>query len=254
MMNNLIGGGWYLMIRKTVVVVALMVGIIGWVALPTAAQPACNVSPAASNTSDDVSNYITDCLSVSDQAKTSLSSATTAAINGGRLSAEETLNMLQRLEGSSADQDQKEEILTTFTNTLNAGVPAQLLIDEITQAIALNVSPANIVTNVEAVAATLTEVNTLLVGKGLRQQHASALVDAVVSVMAEALEDYIANSSNPSSDANDAAKVSSFVMGRLNALSGSSLNSDVVDAVQANVQDGELSTIAVNVCTRRGKC
>ena len=240
--------------HKFLVVVALLVGIIGWVALPTTAQAACDVSPASSNTSDDVSNYISDCLSVSDQNKTALSGATTAAINSGRLSAEEMLNMLQRLEGSAADQSQKESILTTFTNTLNAGVPAQLLIDEITQAIALNVSPASIVTDVQATAATLTEVNALLVGKGLKQQHGIPLVDAVISVMAEALEDYIANSSNPSSDANNASKVADFVTARLNALSGSSLNSDVVDAVQANVQDGELSTIAVNVCTRRGKC
>jgi len=247
--------GWLkTMTRNFAVIIMLVVGILGWVALPAAGQAACEVSPSSSTTADEVSAYISQCLSVSAQHKAALAAATTAAINSSRLNAEETLDMLQRLEASDASQSESESMMTTFTNTLNANIPADLLIEEIKQGIAFGFSGSTIVTNVTNVAATLEDVNSLIGNKGLKSEYAASLLDPVISAIAEALEDYIANSSNPAADSEDSAKVAEFVYGRLDQLAGSPLDAGVISEVKSNVQDGELANIAQNVCSRRGSC
>ena len=242
------------MTRKFAVIVLLVAGILGWVAAPAFGQAACDVSPSGSTTATEVSDYITECLSVSAQVKTALAAATTTAINNGNLSAEDALRMLQRLEGSSASQDEKESILSTIGSTLSANIPADLLISEVEQGIAFGFSGSTIAANVTAVAGTLSDVNTLLQSKGLKANYSRSQLDPVITAMADALEDYIANSSNPGSDARDAESVAEFVFGRLDQLAGRSLDANVVAQVKANVQDDELSTLAVNVCSRRGSC
>lgn len=241
----------------------LITGVLGLVAFQAQAGPsfvldqaaACTVTPSDKTTASDVQSFISQCLTVSDPVKTALSGATQPAFQQSRLNPEDMLDMLKKLENSQATQTQKEQICTVFTNTLNNKIPVQLLIDNIAEGVLLHAPFDVIVGNVQALAATLEEVKKLLDSKGIStQKYSQALSDTSITEISKALEDYIANSNNPNSDARNAQAVDDFVIGRLKNLIGTTLTQQMVNDIQSNVTGAELSGIALNACVRRGKC
>jgi hypothetical protein len=249
------------MLKKMMMTGLLIAGVLGVMAqtatganvtLNLHQADVCQQSPSAQTTAANVQEFIDQCLSVSSNVKTALSAASQSAIAGSRLSAEETLDMLQKLESSSATQAQKEQLLTTMTNSLNNGVPIDVLMSELLEGISLGAPISLVVSNVQEIAQTLQEVKNLLDSKGIAaSQYGQTEADTAISEMTQALEDYIANSSNASSDAQNSDAVESFVDGRLQNLIGRGLSQTIFSAIQSNVQGAELSVIAVAVCSRR---
>jgi hypothetical protein len=251
------------MIRHWLAIGILITGLLGVVAFHAQAATsfvldqaaACTVTPSDKTTAADIQSFVSLCLTVSDTVKTALNTATQAAFQQNRLSPENMLDILKKLENSQAAQSQKEQICTIFTNTLNDKIPVTLLIDNIAEGILLHAPFDVIVSNVQALAATLEEVKKLLDSKGITtQKYSQALTDTSITEISNALEDYIANSNNPNSDARNAQAVDDFVIGRLKNLIGTTLTQQVVNDIQSNVSGAELSGIALNACVRRGKC
>lgn len=249
------------MLKKSILIGFLVVGVLSVMAEPVSGvsftlslnqADVCQQSPSAQTTAANVQDYINQCLSVSANVKAALNGAAQNAIGSGRLDAKEMLDMLQKLENSNASQSQKEQLLTSMTNTLNAGIPIEVLMNELLEGISLGAPMDLVVSNVEEMAQTLSEVKSLLDGKGITaNNHGQSDADTAISEMTQALEDYIANSNNPNSDARNAAAVQSFVFGRLQNLVGRGLSQAIFSAIQSNVQGAELSNIAVAICSRR---
>ncbi len=225
------------------------------IAITFAQSDACSLTPSAQTTAADVQSYISQCLAVSDTLKTALNTATQTAFQQSRLSPEMTLDMLKRLQNSSASQSQKEQILTVIINLLNAKIPIQLLIDDINDGIQFKVPMDAIIANVQDLAETLIDVKELLDSKGITaQKYSQSLIDTATTEMAKALEDYIANSNSPNSDARNAQAIYEFVNGRLNNLVGTTLTQQIVSDIQASISGSELARLALDACVRREKC
>ena len=233
--------------RKALLIVLLLVLFTPPLALAEAAQ--------AQVTAQDVYDYITCCLEVSAQTKALLLKAFQKGFEDGAITPERALRLLQRVNGSGASIELREQVLITIAEALLQEVPVEMLVSKVEEGLAKGRPMDEILAEIRERKATLEEVKALLESKGfkvgveLRIGSATItlsfeLTGPVITDVAGALEDYVRNGNDPT----DSFAVKQAVILRLQR--DRSVPAAITEWIKANVGAEELGKIAQQIAKR----
>jgi len=206
-------------------------------------------------TEEDVYSYINYSLEASAQTKATLIEAFQKGFADGAITPARALHLLQRVNGSGAAIELREQVLLTIAEALLEEVPVEMLVSKVEEGLAKGRPMDEILAEIQERKATLEEVKALLESKGfvvggeLRVGAVTIslsfqLAGVVITDVAGAIEDYVRGGGNPT----DSFAVRQAVLLRLQR--DRSVPSGVTEWVAAAVSAEELGRIAQNVARR----
>lgn len=206
-------------------------------------------------TPQDVYDYINCCLEVSAQTKATLLQAFQKGFKEGAIAPQRALQLLQRINGSGAAIELREQVLLTIAKALLEEVPVEMLMSKVEEGLARGQPMAEILAEIGERKATLEEVKALLEGKGfkigleLRVGSVTlklniGLTGLVITDVAGALEDYVRDGNDPAAS----LAVKQAVSLRLQR--DRSVPTALTGWVSASVSPDEFGRIARNIAGR----
>ncbi|MFQ6033580.1 MAG: hypothetical protein ACE5LQ_04775 [Candidatus Bipolaricaulia bacterium] len=206
-------------------------------------------------TEQDVYHYINYSLEVSAQTKATLLEAFRKGFADGAITPTRALQLLQRVNGSGAAIELREQVLLTIAAALLEEVPVEMLVSKVEEGLARGRPMEEILAEIQERKATLEEVKALLESKGFKvgielQLGAITvtlsfeLTGVVITDVAGALEDYVRNGNDPA----DSFAVRQAALLRLQR--DRSVPAGVTEWIAASVSADELGRIARNIAGR----
>ncbi len=202
-------------------------------------------------TQQDVLNLIAQ-LPFSAADKNALTTSYKKGMDDGRLTPDQAIQLLQKIGlQSNAPVDQRKDLLVTIGQALLEELPVDVLISKAEEGVAKGVPMSAILNEVQERKATLEQVKALFDQRGIRSNavdetspYPQAVIDAAISDVASALEDYVRGGSNP----NDAPAVKGVVLSTLKQ--DGRLPTGLVSSIDEHLSDADLSTIAQAIAAR----
>jgi len=206
-------------------------------------------------TAQDVYNYITYSLEASAQTKATLLKAFHKGFEDGALAPARALQLLQRVNGSGAAIELREQVLLTIAAALLEEVPVEMLVSKVEEGLARGRPMEEILAEIQERKVTLEEVKALLESKGfkvgieLRVGSVTlklniGLTGLVITDVAGALEDYVRNGNDPA----DSFAAQQAVLLRLQR--DRSVPTALTGWISASVSAEELGRIAQEIAGR----
>jgi hypothetical protein len=142
----------------------------------------------------------------------------------------------------------REEVLVTIARALLEGLPVEILINKVLEGLAKGASMKLIIKEIRNWKQTLIEVKALLEGKGIKPgvmpELTLIVMDAVITAIAVALEDYVREGGN----LNDATGI--YQRARLELQRDGRITPQVAGLVLGSLSPQELMSIALNIAKR----
>lgn len=206
-------------------------------------------------TEQDVYNYITYSLEASAQTKATLLEAFHRGFADQAITPARALQLLQRVNGSGAAIELREQVLLTIAAALLEEVPVEMLVSKVEEGLARGRPMEEILAEIGERKATLEEVKALLESKGFKVgielrlgtvtlTLSFELAGVVITDVAGALEDYVRNGNDPA----DSFAARQAVLLRLQR--DRSVPAEVTGWIAASVSAEELGGIAQNIARR----
>lgn len=206
-------------------------------------------------TAQDVYHYINYSLAASAQTKATLLEAFHKGFEDGAIIPARALQLLQRVNGSGAAIELREQVLLTIAAALLEEVPVEMLVSKVEEGLAKGRPMEEILAEIGERKATLEEVKALLESKSFKvgiELRLGAititlsfeLTGVVITDVAGALEDYVRDGKDPA----DSFAVRQAVLLRLQR--DRSVPAGVTGWITASVSAEELGGIAQDIAGR----
>jgi len=206
---------------------------------------------ALATTEQDVLNLIAQ-LPFSATDNSFLATSYKKGMDDGRLTPDQAVDLIQKVGlQNNAPVDQRKDVLVTIGQALLEELPVDMLVSKAEEGVAKGVSMSDILKQIQERKVTLEQVKALFDQHGIRSNvadrtspYTQTIIDAAISDVASALEDYVRGGSNP----NDAASVKTAVLATLKQ--DGRLPAGLVSSIDEHVSDSDLSAIAQAIAAR----
>ncbi|HED04319.1 MAG TPA: hypothetical protein ENI60_06090 [Candidatus Fraserbacteria bacterium] len=174
-------------------------------------------------------------------------------LKDGRLTPDQAMDLLQKVGlQNSAPIEQRKDVLVTIGQALVAGLPVEMLVSKAEEGVAKGVPMSEILKDIQERKTTLTQVKALFDKRQIRSSTADrassytqASIDAAITDVASALEDYVRSGNDP----NDASAVKDAVSKTLKR--DGRLTAKLVNLIDEHLSEIDLGTIAQAIAKRR---